>query len=69
VIDAAPSSTSGSSPTIPATMRAAAASRSASVTTTYRFSPPTSRLSLRASPRAMIRPWSTTTMSSASRSA
>ena len=40
-----------------------------STTTTWRWSPPTSRLSLRASPRAMIRPWSMTMMSSARRSA
>ena len=49
---------------------AATASRSArSATTTRSWSPPTWRLRLRASPRAITRPWSTTTMSSARRSA
>ena len=38
-------------------------------TTTCSWSPPTWRLRLRASPRAITRPWSTTTMSSARRSA
>ncbi len=59
----------GPAPAIRPTWAAAASSCAASTTVTWSWAPPTCRLRARASPRAITRPWSTTMMSSARRSA